>query len=240
MAKTYRLCGMDVRIKSHAQARRVTLRVKPPGIVHLVAPTGFNRADIPQLLERHRDWLAQGLEKVRAQQTALLNETPPEQIELQALGQRWHIHYTQRAPGARCIKPLRGSRQLEIGLAAEQEWRSVLRRWLMSQARQQLEPWLSSLADEHGFEYRRVSIRGQRTRWGSCSANGTISLNYRLLFLPPAWVRYLLIHELCHTREMNHSRAFWSLVESCEPNYRRYDRALKSAAEHLPDWLQGI
>lgn len=231
--------GMDVRITSHARARRVTLRVKPPGVVHLVAPVGLKRVDIPAILERHREWLLKGLEAVREQQAVLEAAAPPSQVSLQASGESWNVRYVQ-STGTRRIRTHNRERELLIGLDAHGEWREPLRRWLMSQARRQLGARLEALAEDFGFSYRRLSIRGQKTRWGSCSASGTISLNYRLLFLPPAWVRYLLIHELCHTREMNHSAAFWALVERCEPDYRHYDKALRRAAEHLPAWLLGL
>jgi predicted metal-dependent hydrolase len=68
--------------------------------------------------------------------------------------------------------------------------------------------------------YNRVSIRGQKTRWGSCSSDKNINLNYKLLFLEPEFVKYIIIHELCHTIHLNHSREFWQLVGDFYPDYR--------------------
>jgi predicted metal-dependent hydrolase len=82
-----------------------------------------------------------------------------------------------------------------------------------------------------------VQIRRQRTRWGSCSVKGTISLNVCGIFQEPDVLRYLLIHELSHTRHMNHSRRFWSLVESLEPDYRRLDRELLQGWQRVPGWM---
>ena len=76
----------------------------------------------------------------------------------------------------------------------------------------------------------------QRTRWGSCSAQGTISLNASLLFVEPAVTGYLLVHELSHLRHLNHSRSFWRLVERFEPDYRRLDRALSESWTRVPAW----
>jgi predicted metal-dependent hydrolase len=100
-----------------------------------------------------------------------------------------------------------------------------------------LGPRLQRLADECGFSFARMQVRRQRTRWGSCSIGGTISLNICLLFLDPAVVRYLMIHELCHTRHMNHSRRFWSLVETHEPQYRALDRELLRGWQRVPRWV---
>jgi predicted metal-dependent hydrolase len=83
-----------------------------------------------------------------------------------------------------------------------------------------------------------VQIRLQRTRWGSCSSSGSISLNASLLFVAPALVRYLFVHELCHLFSMNHSRRFWNAVERFEPDYRALDRKLTAAWALIPLWAQ--
>ena len=79
---------------------------------------------------------------------------------------------------------------------------------------------LEELNQYYNFPYKRVSIRNQKTRWGSCSRTGTISLSYRLLFLSPELQDYVLVHELCHVAEMNHSARFWGLVGKVIPNYK--------------------
>jgi predicted metal-dependent hydrolase len=86
---------------------------------------------------------------------------------------------------------------------------------------------MEALAEEHGFHFNRLSFRSQKTRWGSCSGNKNISLNSKLLFMSEAVVKYVMIHELCHTVEMNHSSRFWSLVEDCDPEYRHHKKQLK-------------
>jgi metallopeptidase YgjP-like protein len=101
---------------------------------------------------------------------------------------------------------------------------TALKGWLTHKAEDHLIPWLKRVSDETGLSYSGVSIRQQQTRWGSCSSRRLISLNARLLFLPPDLVTYVLVHELCHTKHLNHSLRFWRLVESYLP-----DSALGSA-----------
>ena len=86
---------------------------------------------------------------------------------------------------------------------------------------------VAELAAIHGFDYAVVRIKNQKTRWGSCSAKGNINLNLRLMMAPDPMIDYVIIHELCHLRELNHSLAFWALVESCCPDYRRWRNWLK-------------
>ncbi len=113
----------------------------------------------------------------------------------------------------------------------------ALQRWLKALAKRVFEPQLKSLSHLTGNAYKRVQIRGQKTCWGSHSSNGTISLNYSLLFLAPELLRYLLIHELCHGRHMDHSPSFWRHVEQFEPNYRELDRRLSEGWRDVPAWL---
>ncbi len=78
------------------------------------------------------------------------------------------------------------------------------------------------------FSYGRVSIRNQKTRWGSCSSKGNLNFSYRLVFLPMHLVDYIVVHELCHLKEFNHSENFWSLIERELPNYRKSKDELKA------------
>ena len=114
---------------------------------------------------------------------------------------------------------------------------TALRRWLSGVARREFEPRLSSLAMLTSTPYEKMHVRMQRTCWGSRSSSGTISLNLCLLFLDPALVRYLMIHELCHGRHMNHSKRFWAMVGRYEPRYKRLDRQLGEAWRDVPNWL---
>lgn len=88
---------------------------------------------------------------------------------------------------------------------------------------QKLEHWNKF----YNFSYQRVAIRNQRTRWGSCSSKGNLNFNYRIVFLPEPLQDYLIVHELCHLQEFNHSRAFWDLVEQTIPEYRKHRLLMK-------------
>lgn len=80
----------------------------------------------------------------------------------------------------------------------------------------------------YDFEYNRVSIRNQRTRWGSCSSKGNLNFNYKILFLPMQLADYIIVHELCHVKELNHSKNFWSLVQKTIPDYKQYRKHVKT------------
>ncbi len=86
---------------------------------------------------------------------------------------------------------------------------------------------LEMLNVRYGFSWDRVSIRNQKTRWGSCSRKGNLSFSYRLLFLPERLRDYVIVHELCHLREFNHSPDFWALVSQTFPDYRELRARLR-------------
>jgi len=79
----------------------------------------------------------------------------------------------------------------------------------------------------YGFKIGSVAIRNQKTRWGSCSGKGNLNFNYKVMFLPKEFADYIIVHEICHIKEMNHSIDFWNLVGISIPDYRRIRRELK-------------
>lgn len=116
--------------------------------------------------------------------------------------------------------------------------RAALGRWLARRAAALLVPLLEAAADEEGLMFSSVAVRGQRTRWGSCSRRSAINLNRHLLFLPPELVRYVLVHELCHTVRPDHSRRFWEEVLRREPGAVRLRKELRAAGRHVPGWAR--
>lgn len=98
---------------------------------------------------------------------------------------------------------------------------------LRAQAKVILPPRLKELADEHGFTYNRVTIKNNISNWGSCSVRGNINLNLRLVTLPQPLQDYVMLHELCHLREMNHGPKFHALLESLCPDHRKLEKELR-------------
>ncbi len=223
--------GCKATVRRHGRARSVRFKVRHPGVVEVVVPPQLQLSQLPAIVARHETWLRTTLQQLESERPV---QEPPESIDLPAVGERWPVEY--RAGCRRALCRERAGR-LYVEYAEGDDWRPPLLRWLQRRAKQLLPVLLETVSTELGLVYRQVSIRGQRTRWGSCSSNGTISLNRNLLFLEPELVDYLLVHELCHTRHLNHSTAYWTLVERYRPDYRPLDRRLRKAARELPGWL---
>ncbi len=142
--------------------------------------------------------------------------------------------------GARRLRPVAAAGGGRIRLAGPLDplWRvQQLRRWLQQRGRVVLTPWLAQVAQETGLSYRGVTVRRQRSRWGSCSARHDISLNCALLFMEPDLVRHVLVHELAHTRYLNHGPAFWRLVARLAPEKKKKKKKKKKAWRSVPAWI---
>ena len=104
---------------------------------------------------------------------------------------------------------------------------------LANDAKTVIPPIAAKYADIMGIDYGRITIRNQKTRWGSCSSKGTLSFNWRLMLAPPAVLDYVVVHELCHLTHMDHSPAFWQAVEAVCPDYRNLRKWLKEHGNEL-------
>jgi len=221
------------------RAKRLQIRVLPMGKVEVVLPQGCSEQRGHALVRERADWILRALKKV-AGHAPEINLSFPAELNFPAINETWMI--TREVDNHPTLVKLRESGDsLIISGAALQDdlCIGVLKKWLAQKGKEELVPWLDRVSREVKLPYEKVSVRGQKTRWGSCSSQKNISLNYKLLFLTPEQVRYLFIHELCHTRYMNHSKAFWSLVSKCEPDYKWLDKSLHRAMrEQVPGSFQ--
>lgn len=225
-------------VRESRRARRLAVRVFHTGRVEVVVPRRTSRRAIAQFLQGHREWIEAKLAHAR-RRAAAAEPFPPRSIALAACGETWRIHL---AGGAGALRACTIAPAILGLLGDASDVRRVQRAlcaWLTERARAVLAPALAECARTLGYQYRQVAIRRQRTRWGSCSARGTISLNSCLLFQTPEVTRYLFVHELAHIRHMNHSRAFWQEVARHCPQYRHLDAELLDGWRRVPAWVFG-
>ena len=224
-------------VRESGRAKRLSIKVYPRGRVEVVVPKRTRARDVQSFVDEHRDWI----EQTRASFAAKHAPEPfalPYRVRLVAIGRDYRVVYRPR----RNADTVRFRRHGDLvvlsgGTTDEAQCVAALNRWLAGVAKEELEPWLRVLSARTGEAFKRMQVRGQKTCWGSHSSTGTISVNYCLLFLEPALVRYLMIHELCHARHMNHSRRFWRAVARHEPDYERLDRELGASWSKIPSWL---
>jgi predicted metal-dependent hydrolase len=226
-----RSSGDPFAVRISPRARRLTARVHVGGRVEIVVPVGVNAHTVRDFVQRFTPWIDR---KVAAMQSfAAPSEPVPATVEFALTQEKFAVDWRR--------EPKRGLEQtsdrIVVRAPDERGARALLQGWLKRAAYERLAPRLLQLANDLNYSVARVSIRCQRTRWGSCSTRGTVSLNCSLLFLTLEVVRYLFVHELAHTKHMNHSANFWRLVEKIEPDYRRLDRDLLAGWRTVPGWV---
>jgi predicted metal-dependent hydrolase len=218
---------VTVALVRNPRARRYVLRLRRDGIARVTIPRGGSIAEAKAFAKRNAAWLERQWYRLAAQ--------PPQHAP-------WHIGSEilfrgesvliearlDHGPATICV----GSECLQVSATAI-DLRPAVENHLRRVAKRELPPRVFELAALHQLDIRRVSVRNQKSRWGSCSRRGTISLNWRLV-QTPAFVRdYIILHELMHLRQMNHSSRFWREVERVCPEYKTAEAWLKRHSELL-------
>ena len=248
----------EYRVRESKRAKHVSIKISVAGEVEVVIPPRFDRKQLPTILEKRRSWIIETRARLlrdRAQapddwhiekpdtvlfrwRSTSLSDTPD--VESDRDIETWVVRY-QSAGGDRTLCVPEKNNRLTIRGNTEHlpACQGVLRKWLAHRAKRDLTPWLRQLGFDLDLPCNRISVRGQKTRWASCSSRKDISLNYKLLFLPQPLVHYVLVHELCHTVHMNHSKDFWALVAEKQPDYKWRKDQLKKAWRYVPKWVEG-
>jgi predicted metal-dependent hydrolase len=205
----------------HPLARRYVLRLRADGVARVTIPRGGTLAAAREFAGRHAGWIERQLRR------AALRPAAPAHWGIGAVFLfRGALVRIEAAPEGGLGLLRFGSERLRVGDPAA-DLRPAIQRHLRRLAVNELPPRVQELAAQHGLHVSRVTVRNQRTRWGSCSRRGTISLNWRLIQTPDFVRDYIILHELMHLRQMNHSARFWHEVESACPDYLTAERWLK-------------
>jgi predicted metal-dependent hydrolase len=210
----------------HPRARRYLLRLRPDGVARVTVPRRGSLVAAREFVHRNIGWLERQLrlQADRPKSPALWRVG----TEIQFRGGLVRIEAA--GPGVIYFGPER-LKVPELELTAD--LRPVIQKHLRTLAQLELPDRTIELAALHQVAVARVSVRNQRSRWGSCSSKGTISLNWRLIQTPAYVQDYIILHELAHRRQMNHSVKFWQEVERLCPNYPAAEQWLKAHGKLL-------
>lgn len=247
-------------LRTSCRKNRVTLTITRRDGLVLVAPEYFDTSGVPEILERRTEWILRTIAAMQAKYPDFDPWNPPTippLLDLRCLEEQWQVdtvfQSAQKNPtlrinaGHRLLLRLQeqpdndqsDADQKPIGLtdANLETTRLLLNRFLVRKAKPILPDILAEAARETGLHFSRCQIRTQSTRWGSCSTRGGISLNAKLLFMPRHLVRYICIHELCHTQQLNHGPKFHKLVRQMLPEVDTLEKELHSAEALVPRLL---
>ena len=229
-----RSAPFSYRVRVSNRARYARLQIDARDGLVVVVPRRFDQARVPDLVAERAEWVARNLERFGLSEARQL-ELPTE-LAMPAIGERWSVEYRTSAAERRALTT-RGE-QLVVGAATPEAAIDALGRFVAARARAGLGAELHRLAATRGRRVHGISVRNQRTRWGSCSARGSISLNRNLVFLPAELTETVLLHELCHLDELNHSPRFWTLLADAVPELTAKRAALRDGWSHVPAWAR--
>ena len=198
-------------IRRSERARRVRVTVDPTRGVEVVLPRRAAERQAAAAIRELRPWIERRVVELRHARAAVAarGDTVP------YLGELLHV----RAEPGRTRVHRRGS---ELLAPVGDQRASAIERWYRRAARREIAPRLDAACAQTGHSYTALSIRGQRTRWASCSRDGAMSFNWRLLLAPEPVLDYVVWHEVCHLEVMDHSPRFWSLLAGRCPDCRRH------------------
>ena len=220
-----------VHLRASTRARHLQIKVSPWKGVEVIVPRRRSAREVEHFVAEHREWIARAWQKLLAEYPPAGSLQLPGEIFLPLFDASWTVHYVEgdrvRERDNRLTVPHAGD---VLATALK------LQEWLKKKARESLPERMHRWCERTGLYPEKVAIRSQATRWGSCSTRGTISLNFRLLFLERREIDCLLLHEICHLKHLNHGKRFWALMEKHMPGAKERDRELGEGWKLVPPW----
>ena len=211
-----------------SRRKTVALLVTPDGRLEVRAPQRLTRAQINDIVAEKSVWIRKNMERARRVADASPARELRDGSKLWYLGQSYALHFIEK--GATRVH---FSSEFTLPVKTLPKAPELLAAWYKDQARQILTERTDYFAHQFGLKYRSIRITSARSRWGSCSQLNALSFTWRLVMAPIEIIDYIVVHELAHVVEKNHSRAFWSQVERMLPDYRIRRKWLKTNGRML-------
>lgn len=215
----------DIRYSDDATQPRIDVDIDG---VRVILPADSDD-DPGALLEQNAAWVIEKKQKYDEYREQVPDRSFEEGTSFPYLGEAHRIVIEQRPAS----DVLDGKLCLAQHHVEQTSVKRALETLYRRKARNHFENRAAQLADEMSVEYEQIEIRNQRTKWGSCSTNGTLGLNWRLMMAPPDVIKYIIIHELAHLREPNHTTDFWNIVAEYDPEYRAHAEWLDEHSTQL-------
>ena len=238
-----RLGAVDVPylLKRVPRRRRVHILVGDDGAIEVRAPRRFSLPKAREVLRGNAQWVVQTLaaakEKIARRPPLVTGARLPlldESLRLEVRPEAQLDLFNAGRPRRGRVERRGTVLRVRAASLGDGELRALIERWYRREAAAHLTARAEHYSARLGVRPSRVIVRGQRSRWGSCSGRGTVSLNWRLMMVPGALADYVVVHELCHLRHMNHSLSFWAMVGEIVPDYGERRRSLDALQGCLP------
>jgi predicted metal-dependent hydrolase len=211
---------INYKIRRSSRAKYLQLRISSNGVLELILPQRAGLTDGQHFINNKKDWVKKHLHLLKKEEDQMLFLGKPLTIH-----QEFHLfgkkhHFKELPDNTLLVSSPEGS-----SITINEFYKTYLR----VKAKKYLPEWTLSLANKYNFNPKRITIKGHKTRWGSCSGKGNINFNYKLMQFSREVIEYVIIHELCHLRQLNHSKLFWDEVAKYSPRYQTLRRQLKKS-----------
>ncbi|MGC9059927.1 MAG: M48 family metallopeptidase [Thermoplasmata archaeon] len=219
--------GVQIDQVRYTRRKNIMLKIDRDGRLIVLAPLHTGKREIQEAVNRHRKWIEKTRERVLARKSAE-NRVYEEGTKLYYGGMEYPLIVVEGVD-----EPLK----FENGFLLRKDMlpcaKEVLREWYLCEAKMKLPVIAKQIAKMHGLKFKKVRVTRAERRWGSCSDENNISLSYRLIMLPQSAMEYVIIHELAHLKEKNHSKKFWALVEKMMPDYKIHRKWIREHSHIL-------
>lgn len=214
------------------RARRLRLQMDTEGTITLIAPWLTPKGSIDRFVIRHTRWIEKQFKKIEAHQEA----RPPFSYHSGDIFYYFGEPVTLAVEPSDLKRPLLRIREHDMVIRLNRAIshsegvvaiKRAIEQFYRKKAEEVIHDRLQFFNEYYGFRYARVTLRNQKTRWGSCSAKKNLNFNWRLIMAPIEVIDYVVVHELCHLKEMNHSSRYWKLVSETIPDYKKVSQWLK-------------
>jgi predicted metal-dependent hydrolase len=205
---TFKNRQIEYKIRISNKARRVSINIKN-GFIILVVPSDFPVKKAEEFIRSKGDWILKHVDSARPKIEGLVYR-----------GREMEPEYDDNTV---TFVVKKNGKKIKI----DDKLKFFFENWMYSVAQDYIPYRTYELADKYNFNFNKISVKQVRSRWGSCSSNGNLAFNYKLMQFENEVIDYVIVHELCHTKEMNHSPRFWKLVEDIIPNYKELKNSLK-------------
>lgn len=212
---------------SKSNRKSLSIAIQPDGNLLVKAPLFMSDSEILKWVKTKTGWIIRQRAKVLEQQ----ENNPPKQYvsgeRFWYLGQEYELEVRMSTGRAGMVGIVEDKIILFSKTAEGTEVQKILSDWYIKQAKTWISKRVRFFAEQMGESFGNITIKNQKKRWGSCSSARNLNFNWRLIMAPEAVIDYVVVHELCHLRQMNHSKMFWNEVEKMLPDYKMYKKWLE-------------
>lgn len=219
---------MQFELQRSSRSHSISIRLEEPEQVIVTAHPLIPEFLINQFVQSKESWILRNLAKLRHHRSCIA------QNQVSLFGKLYQIQVNSQANKVGIVAVNQEIRLLNLSPKSQSQLEKQLERFLKNTAEKYIRQRAEQLAKKMQIDFRGLTLRQQKSRWGSCSSRGNLNFNWRLVHYPPQIIDYVIIHELAHRREMNHSTAFWRLVGHYDSEYKqhRQELAKKRYNEH--------